>query len=241
MARQKTIVITGASKGIGAGLVETFIGRGYNVVATSRSVTRNGTFQENNKLALVDGDVADPLTAERVEQAAIARFGSIDGLVNNAGIFLTKPFLDFTLEDFRKLIAVNVEGFIHLTKVAVRQMLKQGTGGSVVSITTSLTDHPIAGVNASLPMITKGGLNSVSKSLAMEFAQQKIRFNTVAPGIVETPMHEHDPKDFLRSLSPMGEISSVRDIVDAVMFLTEARHVTGEVLHIDGGAHLGKW
>ncbi|MBX5193502.1 SDR family oxidoreductase [Rhizobium sp. NZLR3b] len=241
MARQKTIVITGASQGIGAGLVDTFMERGYNVVATSRRITASGVFRDNDRLALVDGDIVDPLTAERVAQAAITRFGAIDGLVNNAGIFLTKPFLDFTLEDFRRLTAVNVEGFIHLTQLAVRQMLKQGTGGSVVSITTSLADHPIAGVNASLAMITKGGLNAVSKNLAMEFVKDNIRFNAVAPGIVDTPMHEHDPKDVLKGFSPMGAISSVQEIVDAVVFLTEAPHVTGEVLHVDGGAHLGKW
>lgn len=240
MTKSKTILITGASQGIGAGFVEIFLSRGYGVVAISRTISAS-TFSSHSKLAVVAGDIADPQTAGRVAHEAIARFGSIDALVNNAGLFLVKPFLDCTLEDYRRLSAVNIEGFIHLTQAAVRRMRAQGTGGSVVSITTSLTDHPIAGVNASLAMITKGGINAITKNLAMEFVNDGIRFNAVAPGIVDTPLHADDPRDFLESLSPMATVSSVQDISEAVVFLTEARHVTGEVLHVDGGAHLGKW
>jgi NAD(P)-dependent dehydrogenase (short-subunit alcohol dehydrogenase family) len=241
MENRKTILITGASQGIGAGLVKTFLDRGYNVVANSRRITTSGAFEDSNRLVLVDGDIADAATARRVSVAAIERFGSIDALVNNAGIFFTKPFLDYTIDDLRKLSATNLEGFLHLTQLAIRQMLAQKSGGSIVSITTSLADHPIAGVNASVAMMTKGGLNAISKNLAMEFVRDKIRVNAVAPGIVDTPMHHNDPKDFLKTLSPMGSISDVQEIVDAVWFLTEAPHVTGEVLHVDGGAHLGKW
>lgn len=237
----KIVVITGASQGIGAGLVKTFMERRYNVVATSRRISETAGFDRSGGLQLIDGDVADPETAERVSRVAIEQFGSIDALVNNAGIFLTKPFLEFTLDDFRQLTSTNVEGFIHFTKHAVRQMLRQKSGGSIVSVTTSLTDHPIAGVNASVAMITKGGIDAATRNLAMEFATENIRVNCVAPGIVDTPMHAKDSKDFLKSLSPMGTISPVQAIVDAVVFLTEAAHVTGEVLHVDNGAHLGKW
>lgn len=241
MTTKKTVIVTGASQGIGAGLVNAFIERGYNVVATSRQVSTSNAFQASDKLALVDGDIGDAETAARVARTAIDRFGSIDGLVNNAGIFLAKPFVDFTMADFEKLSSTNLEGFIHLTQLVVRQMLTQKTGGSVVSITTPLTDHPIAGFSASVSMMTKGGINAISKNLAMEYANKGIRFNIVAPGVVDTPLHKDNPKDFLKTLSPMAGISNVEEIADAVVFLTEAPRVTGEVLHVDGGAHLGRW
>lgn len=241
MSTAKTVIVTGASQGIGAGLVNAFVERGYNVVATSRQVSASDAFKASDKLALVDGDIGDAGTAARVTRAAIDRFGAIDGLVNNAGIFLAKPFVDFTMADFRKLSSTNLEGFIHLTQLVVGQMLTQKSGGSVVSITTPLTDHPIAGFSASVSMMTKGGINAISKNLAMEYANEKIRFNIVAPGVVDTPLHKDNPKDFLTTLSPMVGISNVEEIVDAVVFLTEAPRVTGEVLHVDGGAHLGRW
>jgi NAD(P)-dependent dehydrogenase (short-subunit alcohol dehydrogenase family) len=237
----KTIIITGASQGIGAGLANSFIERGYNVVATSRQVSRSMQIDASDRLARVDGDIADPETADAVVKTAIARFGSIDALVNNAGIFFTKPFIDYTIEDYRRLAATNLEGFLHLTQRVVRQMLAQKRGGSIVSITTPMVDHPIAGVNASVAMLTKGGIEAMSKNIAMEYAKDKIRVNTVAPGVVDTPLHKDNPKEFLNTLSPMHGISSVQDIVDAVLFLTEAPRVTGEVLHVDGGAHLGRW
>lgn len=241
MQTQKTVLITGASQGIGAGLVNAFLEHGYNVVATSRQVSRSEEIKASGRLALVDGDIADPATAKKVVETALARFGSIDALVNNAGIFFTKPFLDYTIEDYRRLAATNLDGFIHLTQLAVRQMLTQKTGGSIVSITTPLVDHPIAGVNASVAMMTKGGIEAISKNIAMEYAKEGIRVNTVAPGVVDTPLHRDNPKDFLKTLSPMHSISSVEEIVDAVLFLTEAPRVTGEVLHVDGGAHMGRW
>jgi NAD(P)-dependent dehydrogenase (short-subunit alcohol dehydrogenase family) len=237
----KTIIITGASQGIGAGLANSFIERGYNVVATSRQVSRSMQIDASDRLARVDGDIADPETADAVVKTAIARFGSIDALVNNAGIFFTKPFIDYTIEDYRRLAATNLEGFLHLTQRVVRQMLAQKRGGSIVSITTPMVDHPIAGVNASVAMLTKGGIEALSKNIAMEYAKDKIRVNTVAPGVVDTPLHKDNPKEFLNTLSPMHGISSVEDIVDAVLFLTEAPRITGEVLHVDGGAHLGRW
>jgi NAD(P)-dependent dehydrogenase (short-subunit alcohol dehydrogenase family) len=241
MPNGKTVIVTGASQGIGAGLANAFVERGYNVVATSRQVSASDAFRASSQLALVDGDIGDPETAAKVTETAIARFGTIDALVNNAGIFFTKPFVDYTIEDFRKLSSTNLEGFIHLTQRVVKQMLAQKSGGSIVSITTPLIDHPIAGLTASVAMMTKGGIDAISKNLAMEYARDGIRVNTVAPGVVDTPLHKDNPKDFLRTLSPMGSISDVRDIVDAVIFLTEARNVTGEVLNVDGGAHLGKW
>jgi NAD(P)-dependent dehydrogenase (short-subunit alcohol dehydrogenase family) len=241
MSVHKTVVITGASQGIGAGLVKTFLDRGYNVVGTSRNISETTLFDRAGRLELIDGDVADPKTAERVTQQAVEQFGSIDALINNAGIFVTKPFLDYTIDDFRRLSATNIEGFIHFTKHAVRQMLLQRSGGSIVTITSSLTDHPIKGVTASVPMITKGGLNAITKSLALEFAADNIRVNAVSPGVVDTPLHAKNPRDFLKSLSPMGTITAVQEIVDGVVYLTESANITGEVLHVDNGAHLGKW
>jgi NAD(P)-dependent dehydrogenase (short-subunit alcohol dehydrogenase family) len=241
MSTSRTVVITGASQGIGAGLVNTFAGRGYNVVATSRSVSRSREIPASDKVARVDGDIADPATARSGVETALSRFGRIDALVNNAGIFIAKPFVDYTLDDYRKLAATNVEGFLHLTQLVVRQMVAQKNGGSIVSITTPLINHPIAGMPVSVAMITKGGIEAASKNIAMEYARDGIRVNTVAPGVVDTPLHKDNPKDFLRTLSPLNSISSAQEIVDAVLFLTEAPHITGEVLHVDGGAHLGRW
>jgi NAD(P)-dependent dehydrogenase (short-subunit alcohol dehydrogenase family) len=159
----------------------------------------------------------------------------------NAGIFLVKPFTDYTPDDFRALVSTNLAGFIYITQLAVKQMLSQKSGGSIVTISAALADNPIAGVTASLSMITKGGLNAVMRSLAIEYAKEHIRFNAVAPGAVDSPLHAADPEDSLKTLSPMGTISSVEDIANAVVYLTEARQITGEVLHVDGGAHIGKW
>ena len=240
MAGKKTVIVTGASQGIGAAIVHAFLDRGYNLVATSRSISK-AAFAPSPNLALVDGDIGQAATAEKVAQTAIDRFGSIDHVVNNAGIFAAKSFTDFTIDEFRVFVSTNLEGFIFITQLAVKQMLSQGTGGSVTSITTSLVENPIAGVSVSIPMITKGGLNAVTRSLASEYAKNHIRFNAVAPGIVDTPLHKNDPKDFLKSLSPMGTISEPKDIAEAVVYLTEAGHVTGEVLHVDDGAHVGRW
>ncbi|HTV04073.1 MAG TPA: SDR family oxidoreductase [Acidobacteriaceae bacterium] len=240
-SKQKTVIVTGASQGIGAGVVQAFLDRGYNVVANSRNITKSGEFTESARLALVDGNIGDSAVAARVVQTAVSRFGSIDALVNNAGIFFTKAFTDYTAEDFQALSNTNLEGFLYVTQGAVKQLLAQKSSGSVVNITTSLVVNPIAGVLASVPMITKGGLEAVVRSLASEYAKKHIRFNAVAPGIVDTPLHKNNPKDFLKTLSPMNTISDVTDIVDAVVYLTESRQVTGEVLHVDGGAHSGRW
>jgi NAD(P)-dependent dehydrogenase (short-subunit alcohol dehydrogenase family) len=238
---RKTAIVTGGSKGIGAGLVKAFLDRGYNVVANSQNITRSGAFEASAKLALVDGNIAEAATSVKIADVARSQFGSIDALVNNAGIYFSKHFTDYTVDDLRSLVAVNIEGFLFMTQLAIQQMLAQKTGGSIVSITSTMADHPIAGINAAVPMITKGGLEAATRSLAMEYARQGIRVNAVAPGVVDTPMHKDDPKDRLKTLQPMGQISDVKDIVDAVVYLTEAGQVTGEVLHVDGGAHVGKW
>jgi NAD(P)-dependent dehydrogenase (short-subunit alcohol dehydrogenase family) len=237
----KTVVVTGASQGIGAGVANAFLERGYRVVANSRHITKSGAFSASDHLALVDGDVGDPQTATRIAKTAVGRFGSIDALVNNAGIFFTKRFTDYTAEDFRSLVSTNLEGFLYITQLAIRQMLSQKTGGSIVTITASLADNPIAGVTAAVPMITKGGLNAVTRQLAMEYAREGIRVNAVAPGAVATPLHKNTPDNILKGLSPMGRVSTVEEIADAVLYLTEAQTVTGEVFHVDGGAHRGKW
>ena len=190
---------------------------------------------------MVRGDIGTPSTAREIASTAIESFGSIDGVVNNAGIFVSKPFTEYTAQDFQKLSGTNLQGYINITQLAVKQMLMQNSGGSVTCVTSAMVEHPIAGINASLAMVTKGGLEAITRSLAMEYAKEDIRFNAVAPGQVDTPMHASDSREFLQSLSPMGEIPDVADIVDAIVYLTEARYVTGEVLHVDAGAHNGKW
>src|SRR5439155_20847842 len=238
---RKTVIVTGASQGIGAGVVQAFLARDYDVVGTARSATKSRNLSASDHLALIDGDIGQFETAQKVAALAIKKFGSIDAVVANAGIFSAKPFMDYTADDFRALVSTNLAGFIYIAQLAVRQMQAQKTGGSIVSITASLVDNPIAGLPASLPMITKGGLNAVLRSLASEYAKEHIRFNAVAPGNVDTPLHADTPKESLKSASPMGSISTVEDIANAVIYLTEAREITGEVLRVDGGAHLGKW
>jgi len=232
--QRKTAIVTGGSQGIRAGLVKAFLERGYNVVANSRKITKSGAFAASDELALVNGNIAELATAARIVETALSRFKSIYAPVNNAGIFSTKPFTDYTIDDLRSLVSVNIEGFFFITQLSIKQMLAQGTGGSIVNITTTLVDHPISGADSAVPTLTEGGLQAVTRSLAMEYAKQGIRVNAVAPGEVDTPMHKDDPKDFLKALQPMGSIPEVKDIVDAVVYLTE-------VLHVDGGAHVGKW
>jgi NAD(P)-dependent dehydrogenase (short-subunit alcohol dehydrogenase family) len=238
---RKTVIVTGASQGIGAGVVKAFLARGYDVVGTARSATKSKELLTSDHLALVDGDIGQFETAQKVAALAIKKFASIDAVVANAGIFLVKPFTEYTTDDFRALVSTNLAGFMYITQLAVKQMQAQKTGGSIVSITAALVDNPIVGQPASLSMITKGGLNAATRSLAMEYAKQHIRFNAVAPGVVDSTLHSKDPKDSLQKLTPMGTISSVEDIASAVVYLTEARQITGEVLHVDGGAHVGKW
>ena len=237
----KTAIVTGASQGIGAGVVAALLEKGYNVVANSRNITKKGPFAESERIALVDGDIGEPATAARIVETALSRFGSIDALVNNAGIFFTKPFTDYTAEDFRSLVSTNLEGFLYVTQLAIKQMLAQKTGGSIVTITAALVATRSGASPAAVPMITKGGLETITQHLAMEYAKDGIRVNAVAPGVVDTPLHRNTPKDVMESLSPMGRPSTVKDIADAVLYLTDAATVTGHILYVDGGAHFGRW
>ena len=238
---QKTAIVTGASQGIGAGTVNAFVERGFNVVANSRKVTQSTEVAASDHVALLDGDIGESATAARIVETALSRFGSIDVLVNNAGVFFTKPFTDYTAEDFKALVATNLEGFLYVTQLGIKQMLAQKTGGSIVTITAALARNPVRGVPAAVPMITKGGLETITQHLAMEYAKEGIRVNAVAPGVVDTPLHRNTPKDVMASLSPMGRPSTVKDITDAVMYLTDAATVTGHILYVDGGAHFGRW
>ena len=183
----RTVIVTGASQGIGEEVVNIFLKNGYKVLATSRQITSKNPFKPSKNLVLVEGDIGEKSTAEKIAETALEKFGSINALVNNAGIYFAKAFTDYTKEDLNKFIATNIDGFLYITQLAVKQMLAQKTGGSIVSITSAMVDHPIAGVTASVPMITKGGLDSISRSLAMEYSKAGIRVNTVAPGIVNTP------------------------------------------------------
>jgi len=238
---RNTAIVTGASQGIGAGIVKGFIERGFNVVANSRKVTQSIEVAASSHVALVDGDIGEPATAAKIVETALSRFKSIDALVNNAGIFFTKPFTDYTAEDFQSLVSTNLEGFLYVTQLSIKQMLAQQTGGSIVTITAALARNPIRGVTAAVPMVTKGGLETITQHLAMEYARDGIRVNAVAPGVVYTPLHRETPKDVMESLSPMGRPSTVKDITDAVMYLIEAATVTGDILHVDGGSHCGRW
>jgi NAD(P)-dependent dehydrogenase (short-subunit alcohol dehydrogenase family) len=233
-SEQKVAIITGASQGIGAGLVKAFRDRNYRIVATSRSIKQTG----DQDIVAVPGDVADPATASAVVREAKSRFGRIDTLVNNAGIFIAKPFTDYTLADFERKTATNLAGFFHITQGVAKEMVKQGSG-HIVSITTSLVDQAIAGVPTVLANLTKGGINSATKALAVEFATKGIRVNAVSPGIIKTPMHPTQTHEFLANLHPMKQMGEVKDIVDAVMFLDSAPFVTGEILHVDGGQSAG--
>src|SRR5436853_3482737 len=237
---RKTGIVTGASQGIGAGIVKAYVERDFNVVATSRKVTQSTEVAASDRVALVDGHIGDPATAARVVETALTRFKSIDALVNNAGIFFTKPFTDYTVEDLKSLVSTNVEGFLYVTQLSIKQMLAQKTGGSIVTITAALARNPIRGVTAAVPMITKGGLETITQHLAMEYAKDGIRVNAVAPGVVYTPLHKETPRDVMHSLSPMGGVSTVKDLTDAVMYLTDAATVTGHILYVDGGAHFGR-
>jgi NAD(P)-dependent dehydrogenase (short-subunit alcohol dehydrogenase family) len=239
--RRKTAIVTGASQGIGAGVAKAFVERGYNVVANSRRMTESTEVTASDHVALVDGDIGDPATADRIVEAALSRFGSIDVLVNNAGIFFAKAFTDYTAQDIKSLVSTNIEGFLYITQLSVKQMLAQKTGGSIVTITAALARNPIRGFTATVPMITKGGLETVTRHLAMEYAKDGIRVNAVAPGVVDTPLHKETPREVMEELSPMGQPSSVREIADAVLYLTDAATVTGDILYVDGGAHFGRW
>jgi NAD(P)-dependent dehydrogenase (short-subunit alcohol dehydrogenase family) len=236
----KTAIVTGASRGIGAGLVEAFLKRGYNVVANSRNMTKANPFEAAANVALVDGDIGDPRTAAKIVETAVSRFGRIDVLINNAGVFIPKPFTEYTTEDFNTLVSTTLAGFLYVSQLAVKQMLRQKSG-SIVNISTTLVDQPIAGVGAAVQIMLKGALNAVTRALAIEYAKEGIRVNTIAPGVIDTPMHKPETHDFLKGLHPVGRIGEVKEAVDAALFLTDATFTSGEILHVDGGAHAGKW
>ncbi|MFK0287394.1 SDR family NAD(P)-dependent oxidoreductase [Streptomyces sp. NPDC090499] len=232
--QQKVAIVTGASQGIGAALVEGYRKLGFAVVATSRTIAP----ADDADVLAVQGDIADPATAERVVAAAVERFGRIDTVVNNAGVFVAKPFTEYTAADYAAVTGINVAGFFHLTQQAVPHLLAQG-GGHVVSVTTSLVDSADVRVPSVLASLTKGGLQSATKSLAIEYATRGIRVNAVSPGTIKTPMHPAETHEFLAALHPVGRMGEVGDIVDAVLYLETAPFVTGEILHVDGGMSAG--
>jgi len=236
----KTAIVTGASQGMGAGIVEAFLNRGYSVVANSRNISKAHSFAASANLALVDGDIGDPRTAAKVVNTAVAKFGRIDVLVNNAGIFIPKPFTEYTTEDFELLVSTTLAGFLYVSQLSVKQMLQQKSG-SIVNISTTLVDQPVAGVGAAVQIMMKGALNAVTRALAVEYAKDGIRVNTIAPGAINTPMHKPETYEFLKGLHPIARMGEIKEIVDAVLFLTDATFTTGEILHVDGGAHAGKW
>jgi NAD(P)-dependent dehydrogenase (short-subunit alcohol dehydrogenase family) len=238
--RSKVAIVTGASSGIGLELTKKLTANGYRVVANSRRLTSAMTLSETSDLKLVDGDISLRETAQRVVDSAIQYFGCVDLLVNNAGIFIPKPFTEYTAEDFRRATATNLAGFFYVSQLAVSQMRLQRSG-HVVNVTTSFASQPVASLPASLANLTKGGLESVTRSLAIEFADEGIRFNTIAPGVVNTPMHPVEAHEFLKQLSPMKRLAEVGEVADLLLYMESASFLNGEVVHLDGGAHAGKW
>ena len=236
----KTAIVTGASSGIGLALTNGFLVEGFRVVANSRRVTSAGTLSPADNLLLVDGDVGNASTADQLVQAAEQRFGTVDLLINNAGIFVPKPFEEYTPEDFQRVVSTNLAGFFFVSQAVARHMRRNG-GGHILNISTTLAQQPVAGVNAALTSITKGGLNAVTRGLAIEYATQRIRVNAIAPGIIDTPMHRAQDHAALKQLHPIQRLGTVEEIVDAALFLERSPFITGEVLHVDGGAHAGKW
>jgi NAD(P)-dependent dehydrogenase (short-subunit alcohol dehydrogenase family) len=234
VSAQKVAIVTGASQGIGAGLVTAYRKLGFAVVANSRSIEPSG----DQQVQTVAGDVADPAVGARIVDQALATFGRVDTLVNNAGVFIAKPFTEYTEEDYDVVTGVNLRGFFGVTQPAVQAML-DGDGGHVVNISTSLVDHANANVPSALASLTKGGLNAVTRSLAIEYAASGIRVNTVAPGVVRTPMHPEETHDTLATLHPIGRMGEISDIVDAIVYLENSPFVTGEILHVDGGQSAG--
>ncbi len=233
-------MVTGASRGIGAGLAEAFLKRGYNVVANSRNITKENPFAAAANIALVDGDIGQPATAAGIVDTALSRFGRIDVLINNAGVFIPKPFTEYTTDDFNTLVSTTLAGFLYVSQLTVKQMLRQKSG-SIINVSTTLADQPIAGVGAAVQIMLKGALNAVTRALAIEYAKEGIRINTIAPGVIDTPMHKPETHDFLKGLHPVGRMGEIKEVVDAAMFLTDATFTSGEILHVDGGAHAGKW
>jgi NAD(P)-dependent dehydrogenase (short-subunit alcohol dehydrogenase family) len=231
---QKVVIVTGASQGIGAETVKAFRKLDYRVVATARSIKPS----DDANIRTVAGDIADPETARRVINEAVTHFGRVDTLINNAGIFIAKPFTAYTAEDYASVIGVNLSGFFHITQLAIAEMEKQSSG-HIVSISTTLVDHAIDGVPSVLASLTKGGLNAATRSLAIEYAKRGIRANAVSPGIVKSPMHAVETHEALGALHPVGRMGEMSDIVNAILYLDSAPFVTGEILHVDGGQSAG--
>ncbi|CAB3670282.1 SDR family NAD(P)-dependent oxidoreductase [Trinickia soli] len=234
MSTSKVVIVTGASQGIGAATVQAFLARGHRVVANARSIAAS----DHPNLATVAGDIGDAQTAKRIAETALERFGRIDTLVNNAGIFIAKPFTQYTSDEYEAINGVNLDGFFHITQRAIAAMEQQGSG-HVVTITTSLVDHANSNVPSVLASLTKGGLNAATKSLAIEYAKAGIRVNAVSPGIIKSPMHAPQTHETLASLHPVGRMGEMSDIVDAILYLDAASFVTGEILHVDGGQSAG--
>lgn len=232
---RKVVVVTGASRGIGAAIVQAFRRLDYAVVATSRSIEPSA----DANVLTVAGDIADPAVAQRVMTECLARFGRIDTLVNNAGIYIGKAFTEHTAEDLAAVMDVNMKGFFYMTQLAIAEMDRQSSG-HVVSVTASIADTAYSGVYSALAALTKGGLNAATKSLAIEFAHKGIRVNAVAPGIIKTPMHATEIHDALGAVTPLGRIGEASDIADAILFLDRAPFITGEILHVDGGLNAGR-
>jgi NAD(P)-dependent dehydrogenase (short-subunit alcohol dehydrogenase family) len=238
--QSRVAIVTGASSGIGLEVTRRLLAKGYRIVANSRNITSAGTLSETPDVKLLDGDISLLETAKRVVATAIQKFGRIDLLLNNAGVFIPKPFTDYTAEDIRHAIGTNLLGFFYVSQLAVSQMRIQKSG-HVVLISTSLAGQPVEGFPASLANLTKGGLESITRALAIEFADEGIRFNAIAPGVVNTPMHRPETHGFLKELSPMKRLAEVGEVADLLLYLESAEFLSGEVVHLDGGAHAGKW
>ena len=232
---QRVVIITGASQGIGAALVDAYRKLNYSVVANSRTITA----ADDPGVAAVAGDIADPATAERLVATAVERFGGVNSLINNAGVFVAKPFTEYTEADYEHVTAVNLTGFFHITQRVIAQMLSQGEGGHVVNVTTTLVEHADARIPSALASLTKGGLAAATKSLATEYARNGIRVNAISPGVIDTPMHTNADHAVLAGLHPLGRLGAVGDIVAGVLYLETAPFVTGETLHVDGGQSAG--
>ncbi len=238
--KSRVALVTGASSGIGLAVTKALWSKGYSVVATSRRASKCAELVPSPRLAVLDGDVGDRETAERCVSEATRRFGALDLLVNNAGIFVAKPFTEYTQDDLSSLVATNLAGFVHCTQAAL-SVMAPSRSGHVVSVSTSLATQPVAGVSSALPILIKGGIEAATRSLAIEYAPHNIRLNAIAPGIIDTPMHPRENHPFLRTLSPANRLGTTDEMVDALLYLDGAQFVSGEVLHVDGGAHAGRW
>jgi len=235
-SEQKVAIITGASRGIGAELVKSYRKSGYQIVAAARSIGAS----DDPSIVTIDGDIGSAETAERIVGQAVAHFGRIDTLINNAGVFIAKPFIEYSAADFANMVSVNLSGFFNVTRMVAARMLDAGSG-HIVNITATIGEQPMTVLPSALATMTKGGLNAVTRSLAIEYASRNVRINAVSPGVIDTPMHAPEAHGFLAGLHPMGRIGKTQDIVDAVMYLEKAAFVTGEILHVDGGASAGRW